>query len=563
MGSDKPIGPVARVFIYIGAILLVILLVVIICIAVMFLAPGTKVLGYQYVSCSGSTDYVFSNSTSLSVTDVYALEVTSDVASINVYPNDNPSEIKITHRKGISGITKSIDADLNVSSEIETRSFEYDTDSHKTLVFNVSEPKGAMLSNSSVIDVYISSDIVLKTISAKTGGGAIYYSSNGVKYNSTTKPDVEPINCDNLYLKTGGNGAVVVNNTEQIENYYVSTKSGSLIFRDVSTITADTLKFETEAGALSYINKEGNATFNLYKELFIKSNKKSGLGPQIRVNNLIGNLRVETFNGSYTFDKIGQEGNDKLVAITTTNSRIKLNEVHGQVSILSDGENVSNNINITNLSSGGSIVNNLDSGSGSIYINTLNGDAALNSSSGQIKIDNANANCNIWAHSVSGNIIIRYSESDTSFNTKKTTIITNSGNIDLGYISNAIDITILSQNKSTLNLTFSAIATKDNYINAENANINITLVGTEDALQHRIASTNKVTIPQDASGAAGSEIEKQDEDYFINKSGYDKYSYNYRIGYAKSGIGTRPYDSWGKLLIKTTGVTTVRAALKK
>ena len=59
-----------------------------------------------------------------------------------------------------------------------------------------------------------------------------------------------------------------------------------------------------------------------------------------------------------------------MVAITTLNSRIKLNEVYGQVSILSDGDNVSNNIDINNLS-GGTSVNNLDAGSGNIYINIL------------------------------------------------------------------------------------------------------------------------------------------------------------------------------------------------
>ncbi len=562
MGSDKTLSPWAKVLIYIGVVLAAILLIVIICIAVMFFVPGTSVLGYQFVKYSSSTDHIFKTDTPLSITDIYAVEVNCDVAQIYIYPNENSGEIKITHKQAVSGFTKSINAELGVNAEVMNRSFENENDSYKTLVFNVNEPSGTMLSNNSIIAVYIPSDINIRTIYARSNGGNVFYNSKGNRTSSSSQPTVEPISCNNLYLKTSGVGSVTINNTEDIENYYISTKIGSLVFSEVSTITANTIKFETEAGALSYINKDGTATLNLFNELFIKSNKQTGLGPQIRVNNLLGNLKVETFNGSYNINKIGSSGNNKMVAITTLNSRIKLNEVYGQVSILSDGDNVSNNIDINNLS-GGTSVNNLDAGSGNIYINTLSGDTALNTSSGQIKVDNANPNSNIWAHSTSGNIIIRYSESDTSFNNKKTTVLTNTGNIDLGFVSNAIDVTILSDYSTTLNLTFSAIAAKDNFINARNCNINITLVGTEDALQHRIASTNKVVIPQDASGAAGSEIEESDEDYFINKSAYTAYSYNYRIGYAKSGVTTRPYDSWGKLLITTTGQTTVRAALKK
>ena len=562
MSSDKPLSPLLKVLIYIGVVLLAIVLVVIICIAVMFFVPGTSILGYQYVNYSSNTDHVFTLDTPLSISDVYAIEVTSDVAGIYIYPNENSNEIKITHNQGVTGFTKSITSELSVNAEVMTRSFENDTSSHKTLVFTVSEPSGFMLNNHSYICVYVPSNLNLTTIYAKSGSGNIVYNTKGPKKTSSNNTNpIEPFVCSNLYLKSAGAGNIYISNPEQVENYYISTKSGALTFSELPTpFSANTIKFETETGLFSFVNKTQDATLTLHNELFIKSNKQSGLGPQIRVNNLLGNLRIETFNGYYNFNKIGEGGNNKLVAITTNNSRVKLDEVYGQVSILGDADNVSNNIDIQNLV-GGSNVNNLDAGSGSIYIKSLSGDTALNSTSGQIKVDSATPNSNIWAHSTSGNIIIRYEESEESFSSKKTTVLTNTGNIDLGYVSNAVDVTVLSKNSSTLNLTFSAIATTDNYINAGNCNIDIVLVGTSDSLQHRIASTNRVTIPQTAVGAAGSEIETTDADYFIDNAKYNSYSYNYRIGYAKDNVVTRPYDNWGKLLITTTGSTTVRTLL--
>ncbi len=552
MGSEKSLNGFTKFLIYLGVILGAVLVIVLICFAVMFFVPGTSILGYEYVKYSNSTEHKFTTETSLSIADITAFEVVTESTDIYIYPNQQANEIKIIHKEGMSGFAKSIDVVHGVTSQIISKSFDGNNTELKTLIFNVDEPRGLMSTNFSSVVVYLPSNIYLNTISAKSSGGKISYSSKSTKKNET-----EVISCSNLYLKTSGAGNVNITNDQDISNYYISTYYGSLFFSDIEELSANKIVYETGSGAFEYTNKAGDATINVRDELFIKSNRQVGIGPQIRVNNLNGNLKVETFNGYYHFYKIGEEGNNKTVAITTNNSRINLDTVYGQVSILSNGDKISNTIDIENLY-GGNGVNNLDAGEGNIKVNLLNGDTALNTTSGHINVGNASNDSSIWAHSTSGNINITYSASEKSNNTNKTTVLTNSGNVNLKNVSNAVNIHMLSSDiRTNLNLTFTAIASTDNVINAGNRNVFITYVGSSDALQHRIASTTAVDIVQTA-GVSCSEIKSSDADTLRNNVKYKDYLFNYRVGYPESNNTTRPYDSWGKMLINTTGSITLR-----
>ena len=554
-GSDKPLSPAKKVLIYIGVILAVLLVIVLICIAVMFFVPGTSVLGYRYVRVSSSDDRKFNSSTSLSITGIQAVDIISDYTNIFIYPNTEAGEIRVVHKIEISGFTKSIDANLEVDYEVVTKSFEEDNLSLKTLVYNITEPTGLMSNSSSYIYVYLPSDITLNTISARSNSGNILYSSKRTKKN---EPQV--ISCTNLYLKTGEEGNVSITNEQKVSNYYLGTGYGLVKFTDISTLEANKIKYDTYAGTLEYANKKGTATIALTNGLYVKSNKQKGVGPTIRVDNLLGNLNIETFNGYYKFSQIGDAENSSKVTLTTNNSKINIGSVYGQVSVLSDGDNISNSINIDNLV-GGDEVNNFDAGSGSIYIKLLSGSTSFNSTSGSIKVDNAKADSNIWAHSTSGNIDITFSVSERSNNNYKTTILSNTGNINVRNISNEVNLHILSSSKnSALNLTFTAVATGDSILNSNDRNMNITLVGTSNDLRHRIASTSEVDILQTA-GVPCAEILQGEADSLLSNTSYKDYNYNYRVGYVKNDIPNRPYTSRGKLLIKSSGKSTMRTAL--
>lgn len=557
-GSDKPLSPIAKVFIYLGVILGCILFIAIICIAVMFIVPGTSILGYQRIKYKDNTEYKFTAESELSISDIDAIDIITEISDIYIVPNATDGEIKIVHRQDISGFAKSLNADLKVKKTKQVKTLEGENSEKNTLVFSVDEPSGLILSNSSYVYVFVPQNANLTSISARSSSGDITYSSKSSQKNNTAI-----ITCNNLHLRTEGSGEVTIKNEEEIENYYLATGSGSVVFNDVSTINASSINYQTNSGAFNFYNNKKDATLNLTKGLFVKSTRKSGAGPTIAINNLNGNLYVDTFNGVYQFTRIGSDGNFKTVAITTNNSKITMDTVFAQVSILSDSDNPSNNITINNLTSNGA-TNNFEAGEGSVYIKLLSGSSAFNASSGSIRVDNAIPTYNVFAHSTSGSIDITYSETEDSDNAHKTTILTNSGNVNVRNISNELNLHVLSNSSSALNLSFCAVASCDNIINAKNRNPNITLVGTSDALQHRIASTTQVNLPQTAVGVAGSQINDDEKDSLARTDYYkDNFSYFYRIGYAMGNVATHPYNNWGKILITSTGNATVTSAIRQ
>lgn len=557
MSSGKPLSPLMKVLIYIGAIVGSILLIFIVCIAVMFFKPGTTILGYQYIKYGEDAELKFTDESDLSITDISAIEIATKRTDIFIYPNDTEGEIKIVHKKGISGFAKAINAELSVKTTKQTKTFEGENANHNTLIYSVDEPSGLLFSSSSSIYLYLPSNIYLTSISAKSNSGNLVYSSK-----STQKNNEEVISCENLHLRTGGSGVVTITNTERISNYYLQTGSGAVRFSEVSTLNANSIYYQTNSGTFNYTNANKDATLNLTNGLTIKSTTQMNRGPSIAVNNLNGNLKVDTFNGNYQFTKIGDEGNYKMVTITTNNSRITLGTVYAQVSILSDSENPSNTISVDTLTSP-SATNQFEAGAGSVYVKSLSGSSAFNTSSGSIKVDEATANCNVYAHSTTGSIDITFEETETPDKNHKTVILTNTGSVNVRNISNQLNLQILSDSSSTLNLSFCAVAYCDHIIDARTRNMNIVLVGLSDALQHRVACTTLVSLPRTSVGVAGTQILDGDGDTLINNVDYkDKFSYFYRIGYVESNVKNQEYFSWGKVLINTTGTATITTATR-
>lgn len=557
-----------KFLIYLACIVGIILLVVLFAFAILYFAPGTSILGYEYVLYNKNITTVFNtvNSDPL-VTGIQAVEIVTDQTDIYIYPNTKSDELMIFHMQGLTGYAKSINADLNVITTVETKSFEENPNSYKTFCINVDEPTGWIAKSKAIIYVNVPPNISLNTIHARSNSGNIYYMSE----NKDKEGNESVLNCTNLYMKTSEFGQLHIQNKHNVSNYYLTTSSGKVSFDNVSEISGNKIKFETDTGLFSVTNAAGDATLKLSDKLEIKS-YSSNSGPTVLINKLNCNMNVEARSGKYSINNIGSFGSQKTIAMTLNKGTIDFDNVYGFLSILGDGEGVANNINIDLLENRTKEKNILECGAGSVYIGTLNSNVAIDATSGNIKINKAEAknnsgsntaSGNIDCYTTSGNIDISYIEStDTTNKDVKLTVLTRTGNINLNNISCALQVEVMEDSlNSNLNIVWTAVAAVDNKINARNRKVNLTVKGVDDTLQFRIASTSAVKIIE----SVGEEIIKDiDQDDLFVQTEYEAYNYQYRIGYVKGNdtYNSAGYDMWGKVLISTTNSTTLRSVAK-
>ncbi|MBR4003445.1 MAG: DUF4097 family beta strand repeat protein [Clostridia bacterium] len=549
-----------KFFIYLAFIVGILLVAVLGCLAFMYFSPGTSVLGYEYVLYTNREKTTYTTSTPVSISGVQAIEVITEMTDVYILPNTVSGEILVSHSEGLSGFCKSLNSELKLTTKIINKSFEEgkDTDIYKTFSINIEEPTGWIAKSNSYVYVYIPSDLVINTVYVKSNGGNIKYTSEvtfeeenpdepGTKIEKTSV-----LECVNLYLKTGDYGKLNIDTKNGIENYYLQTDLGKVDFLDVTTITASTIKFETNSGLFSLINADKTATLTLSKALEIIS-YDNYVGPTVKIDNLYGDLKVTANNGSYRINQIGSAGVYKTIAMTMNKGYINFGNVYGYVSILSEGSEIENKVNIKNLEYNGA-TNTIESGAGYINITSLNGNASFDSTSGSIKVGNATVNSNIYAYSTSGNIDIAYTGSTADNKETNLIVLTKTGGIDLKNISCSLDVQVLSKSSSSkLDITFTAVSYNDNTIDAKNRKVNIILKGVSDSLQSRILCTKEVTIAENTAGQLISSV--TDQDYIVNLPKYTEYAKAYRLGYTKddSNYNTNAYDRWGKILLKTTG----------
>ncbi len=547
-----------KFLIYLACIIGIILLVVLFGFAILYFAPGTSILGYEYVLYNKNVTTVFNtvNSDPL-VTGIQAVEIVTDQTDIYIYPNTKSDELMIFHMQGLTGYAKSINADLNVITTVETKSFEENANPYKTFCINVDEPTGWIAKSKAIIYVNVPPNIPLNTIHARSNSGNIYYMSE----NKDKEGNKSDLNCTNLYMKTSGFGQLHIQNKHNVSNYYLTTSSGKVSFDNVSEISGNKIKFETDTGLFSVTNAEGKATLKLTDKLEIKS-YSSNSGPTVLINNLNCNMKVEARSGKYSINNIGSSTSSKTVAMTLNRGTIDFDNVYGFVSILGDGEGVANNISIDCLENDLAIKNILECGSGNVHIKDLKSNVAIDSISGNVKIDKAAVTSNIDCYTDSGNVDISYEESTANNKITKLTVLTRTGNVRLNNISCALQVEVMENSlNSTIDIVWTAVAAVDNKINARNRKVNLTVKGVDDHLQFRIASTSRVSIIE----SVGEEIIKDvDKDDVFIQNGYEAYNYQYRIGYVKGNdtYDSAGYDMWGKVLISTTNATTLRSVAK-
>lgn len=560
-----------KLLIYLAFIIGILLVVVLVVFAVMYFSPGTSILGYEYVLYNDEKIEEYTLSTNPSVSGIQAIEIITEESDIYIYPNTESDKLTIYHNQGLSGFVKSVNADLVMNVDVQTKSFEESLVSYKTFSINLNEPNGWIAKSNAAVYVYVPNNITPSTIYARSNSGDIHYISENeeeIEVDGQKQTKTHDLNCINLYMKTGNYGKLNIDNKHNISNYYLKTSMGKVSFYDVTAINANTVKFETDSGLFDLRNANGDATLTLSDKLEIRS-YGDYIGPTVYINKLVGNLTVDADNGLYDIGTIGSHGSNKIIAMTVNRAKIRFGDVYGYVSILGQGNDISNDIYIKNHVYD-SVINTsvYECGSAPVTIDNLNANASFDATSGNINIKTATTSSNIYAYSNSGSINVNYVSSKEDHPETKLTILTKTGNINLNNVSCLLEIQVMeNSSSSSLNIVFTAVAYKqengvvyDNIIEAKNRRVNLTLEGVSDNLQFRIASTCAASI---AEGTVGQDISTEydsdgvvNNDYLLRTEGYTNYTHCYRIGYNKGNENYDSYafDKWGKLLITASSI---------
>ncbi len=537
--------------VYILIVLFALIAIVLGTFAVMYFAPGTVVLGYEYVLCNNSQIREYTTETELSVENVEAVEIQTNMADIYVYPNAESNQIKVVEMLKFSGFVKQINSATSVDVSVVNKMFPQSSSYQKTFSISITEPTGWVSKNGSYVKVYIPENLNIETLFINSNEGDIKYTSDVGENN---------ISFNDVYLQTSNYGKVFINNKQPVNNYYLSTGYSTLTFEDTNTITANKIQFQTKSGNFVFSNEASSATLNLVNGLYVSSTD-DGSGPSIRVDNLNADLIVDSKKGYFNIGQIGQEADPKKIALSINGGNINFKKVFGNLSILTGEGNIQNNVSIENFKST-NLSNIIEAGNGNVSVQNVDASLSVETNSGNINLKKVAYDKAIAACSNSGDINIDYNFYAGKVEGSALNVITSTGNINLNNVSCKFDIKVLkpSSNKS-LNINFSAIAEHDNKIDAADRNVNFVIVGTGGGTyKFRVLTTKTLEI---ADATVASEIvntSPQDRDNLVTtdeESVYYGYNHNYRVGYIKSEIDDvytlNEYTTGGKILVKTQG----------
>jgi len=511
--------------------------------AFMYFSPGSSILGYEYVLTNDKTVTTYDKTTDLSVEFIEALEVTTNKADIYILPNTESEELKIERRLVFSGLARSVNADLNVLETIETKSFEEKENTYSTFRVVVNEPTGWISENLSYVVVRVPTNITLNTIYAKSNGGDVYYISD---------KDESILTCSDLYLKTSHLGLIDIKNNQPINNYYLTSGEGRVVFSQTDNIACENMKFYTNTGALDITNANGDATLNL-NCLYIYSNNDK-IGPKVVINKLNGNLNIDAKDGYYKINEIGSFSNNKTIAITLAESDIKFGTVYGYISLLSNSTNAKNNIEISNLNYTAQ-THTFETGRGHLKIHSLTGNVAVDATSGDVSIAEATATSSVYVYTTSGDINVNYIKSKDNNKNTNLTAITHTGDVNISNMSCSSNIRIMENSShSSLNIGYCAVAFVDHVVEAKNRKVNLKVTSLENKLRFRLLTTKAI---QYIGPEVAYDILRGDPDYLLETIGYENFDFSYRFGYVpdedeNTNQGNNSFHLWGKILIYTT-----------
>ena len=542
---------VKRFFAYLFVILAIFIAIVLICFAILFFSPGTEILGYEYVRLTNSIDETVL-STDLSVQNAHSLKLVTNNGNINVRPNVQSEDLRLLYSQNVSGITRSTTSDYSMNIDYSNELYAENSGSYKSLVIEIVEPSGFTINSNSTITVLLPANFNFDIVYLSSDTGNVTYDGFASEEGESAYSSVS-----DLYISTKEHGSITINNTTnlpndatQISNYNFNTVNGTVSFSYPSLLAADSVTFNTNSGRFNYTNENSDASMNLTNGLKINA---SG-NPSIYINSLQSRLEIQSQGGTFNFSQIGSDVLQSEVILNLNNSTFNARYVYGFVSLMSQDDEVSNNVNITELTNETSSSNMFQVGTGSVKIETLKGETSFSSTSGSISASNIDVTSSIYAYSDTGQIDIMYNSSRFSMEDTLLTVFTREGGVNLTNVSARIDLEVLGDNANNeINITFTAISRQEDYIfentiNARNKNVNITLSGTSDDLIFRLFCSKDAEF----SAVPVSRVQGGDLDYELDSDSYSGYSSQYRVGYDRPTTSAE-YEGRGKLCINTTG----------
>lgn len=552
-----------KFLIYLFAFLLSIVAVVGGCFAIMFLSPGTEILGYKYIVLNQK------EAVTLNQSDLYAVQavkIMSDLSSISIYPG-NTDEIVITYNQNISGYVKSVNADYSISAKKQSQLFSTYTDVTEdltTMVIKISEPKGWLSYSESNVKIALPQN-VYKAIYASCSKSDVTLASTQKYTDSETNEELtRNISCKHLFLQSAGDGNVTVLPNDTMKTLNFQTEFGTAKISGKKELSAEQVVFSTDSGTFDFYNN-GEGTLSLSRGLFVNA---SG-SPTIKFCNLNSNVSITTNGGDIDLGKVGQETSPYEVKMYSSGANLNISTLYGV--ILSEGaDGQTNNISINYLKNTSSELATIHSGAGNITINTLESDASLTSTSGNITVYEVGVSYGIYAYSTSGTISINYTKSATFHSGTLLQVFTKSGSVKLQNISCKLELTVLdNSSQSPCELTFTAICNSTdgsqltNKISAPSRDVKITFVGSGDGLASRMLTTKVVYFDSSISSLC-SKVDTTsipaNRDSLLNQTQYKDYSYQYRLFYINPDKAEEEgevvlYQRFGILLIDSASTT--------
>lgn len=511
--------------------------------AVMFISPGTEILGFQYISYSEPMNKTYTTSTEISVLNIRAVKIVTDCSAISVKAGQNDSQVYVNYNRKIYGIVRSENSDIVFDERVTSnQSFEEDEtlSTYRTLVIDITEPSGFISTSDSVINVFLPSNIAFEVVYLSSEKGNVNYNSTAGEKNISAK---------NLYLMSSG-GDISINNTQTCDNYFLKTTNGKVNFNS-SLISAKKVKFKSENGSLNLTNSAANATLTLTEGLIINSTANAS----VSINILNGDLDITAKSGIFAFDTIGSQSSQKNVSIHSSYSTFKFGTIYADLNVLGN-ENVSNNtLNIKKFVNSNENNNSINSGTGNVVIEELDANImSVSSTSGNIHLQKVSTTTSIYSYSSSGAITISYIESSSCVPGTTVKVFSKTGNISLSNISGFFEVEVLENSSfSRLDIVLSAVCYETgnenvNIVYGKNRKVNLTLKGYQNDLICRILSQQSIQFVDSST----TQVNETDYDYILGY--YTDYDYEYRVGYAQptNNVGTI-YEGKGKVFINGTG----------
>ncbi|NCB48181.1 MAG: hypothetical protein EOM55_00920 [Clostridia bacterium] len=509
---------------------------------VMFFSPGTEILGYQYISYTNPMTRTYTESSSVSLSNINAIKIITNSSAISVNAGQTNSQIYVNYSRNIYGIVRSENSEIIFSDYVITNgSFEEDeiNGTYRTLIIDITEPTGFVSSSDSIVQVYLPSNILFEVVYLSSENGNIIYNSTSQEKN---------ISASNLYLMSSG-GDVTINNTQTCDNYYLKTKEGKVTFSSAS-ISANKVKFESEGGSLNLTNSTNDATITVTDGLYIKSTGNTF----VCVNVLNGNLNIESQSGTFSFGQIGTSSSEKVVSVSSAQSTLNFGTVYGTLNAFSNDGVGNSTMTVAKLVNTSENIDSISSGSGNVVIEEINSPLiSISSTTGNIYLQKVSTTTSVYSYSTSGIISVSYIESSTRKPETKVKVFSKTGSISLSNISGFFEVQVLENSSfSRLDIVLCAVCYEagnehTNIILAKNRNINLTFKGYENDLICRILSFREVLFVDSST----SQVLDGDFDYILDD--YSGYNYQYRVGYVQptNGVGA-VYDGKGKIFLTNT-----------